>query len=74
MLSESLNKIFPSFLPYSVMGCEIHSHGQVRSECLSPVPLTGTGGKKKGGGSKEGGGRPPALVGTREYEQSDRNR
>ena len=26
------------------------------------------------GGSKGGGGVPPALAGTREYEQSDRNR
>ena len=63
--------------------------GQVRSECLTayseqavvahtchghkyrplPVPLCGTG--KKGGGTKGG---PPALAGTREYEQSDRNR
>ena len=32
--------------------------------------LSGTGGKK-GGGSK---GESPALSGTREYEQSDRNR
>ena len=36
----------------------------------SLVPLSGTG-KKKGAGSKGG---LPALVGTREYEQSDRNR
>ena len=28
--------------------------------------------KKKGGGGRKGG--PPALAGTREYEQSDRNR
>ena len=49
------------------------------------VPLFGTekkrwggskGGEIKGGGSKGGGskGGPPALVGTREYEQSDQNR
>ena len=31
----------------------------------------GGGGGEGGGGSK---GRPPALAGTREYEQSDRNR
>ena len=35
----------------------------------SPVPLSGT--EKKEGGSKGG---PPALAGTREYGQSDRNR
>ena len=35
-----------------------------------PVSLSGTG-KRKGGGSKGG---PAALAGTREYEQSDRNR
>ena len=34
-----------------------------------PFPLSGT--RKKRGGSKGG---PPALAGTREYEQSDRNR
>ena len=33
------------------------------------VPLSGMG-EKKGGGSK---GVPPALAGTREYEQSDQN-
>ena len=35
-----------------------------------PVPLSQTG--KKGGREGVRGG-PPALVGTREYEQSDRN-
>ena len=38
----------------------------------SRVPLSGTG--KKGEGVRGGGGGPPALAGTREYEQSDRNR
>ena len=33
----------------------------------SPGPLFGTGGKK-------GEGQPPALAGTREYKQSDRDR
>ena len=36
----------------------------------SPAPLSGTGKKKGGGGRNEGG--PPALAGTREYQQSDR--
>ena len=44
--------------------CHGHRYGP------SPVPLSGTG-KKKGGGSKGG---PLALVGTREYEQSNWNR
>ena len=38
---------------------------------FSPVSLPETGTKSVGVG---GGGRPPALAGTREYEQSDRNR
>ena len=64
--------------------------GQVRSECLTctfrasccsarlsrahALAFAGSSiqdRKKKGGGSKGG---PPALAGTREYEQSDRNR
>ena len=47
----------------------------IQSKLLQRTPVTGTGtetGKKaRGEGSKEG---PPALAGTREYEQSDRNR
>ena len=60
-----------------------NKHSQVRSECLTcifrasccrarlsraQVLLSGTG-----GGGVRGGG-PPALAGTREYKQSDRNR
>ena len=51
--------------------------GQVRSECLTSTfkasccSGSSVRDRKKGGGSK---GRPPALEGTREYEQSDRNR
>ena len=54
----------------------MYTPGQVRSECLpSPVHLSGNG--KRGGGGGEGvkgGGGPHAMAGTREYEQSDRNR
>ena len=50
-------------------------YGQVRSECLkctfrASCCSTHLSQEKKGGGSKEG---LPALSGTREYEQSDRN-
>ena len=41
----------------------------IQSKMLLCTPVTGTG-KKRGG--SEGG--PPALAGTREYEQSDQNR
>ena len=65
---------------------EIDFLGHVRSECLTCTFRarlsmgTGTGLRrflcpgqgKKGGGTKEG--EPPALAGTREYKQSDRNR
>ena len=53
---------------------------QVRSECLTCTFRASCcsfrrflcpGQEKKGGGSKGG---PPSLAGTREYEQSDRNR
>ena len=54
----------------------------IQSKLLQRTPVMGTGTclhrflcpgqeKKRGGGSKGG---PPALAGTREYEQSDRNR
>ena len=77
---------FSSLSPLSSLIGQVRS-GQVRSECLTctsraiccsarlsrtqvPVPLSWIG-KKRGGESKGG---PPALVGTREYEQSDWNR
>ena len=48
----------------------------IQSKLLLHTPVTGTGfglsqDRKKGGGSKGG---YPALAGTREYKQSDRNR
>ena len=49
----------------------------IQSKLLYRTPVTGTGTdrpgqeKTKSGGGSKGG--PPALVGTREYEQSDRN-
>ena len=45
------------------------------SACLSRSQVSQflcPGQEKKGGGGNKGG--PPALAGTREYEQSDRNR
>ena len=57
--------------------CRLHSEQTVVAhDCHghrylpSPVPLSGTG-EKREGGSKGG---PPALAGTREYEQLNRNR
>ena len=51
-----------------------------RASCCSArlsrahVPLSGTGKKVCGGGGGGSNGVPLALAGTREYEQSDRNR
>ena len=49
----------------------------IQSKLFKRTPLTGTGTDRflcPGQGKRVSKGGPPALAGTREYEQSDRNR